>query len=87
MESGKAKRGPSSKRKKTNLKTKSKRKSPVASLIEKFARQLEGDDVKLSVSDYIRLLQFEREFTDSDSPKEVKVTWIDSQTDRPATEK
>ncbi len=33
---------------------------------------------KVSVSDYMRLLQFRRELADEERPREIKVTWIDS---------
>ena len=87
MERGKPKRAPSSKTKKLVRKevSSAKTKSPVSKLIERFAKQLEGDEIKLSVSDYLRLLQYERDLASSEAPREVKVTWIDSRVDQPVT--
>lgn len=89
MERGKPKRASSSTTKKTARQSKetlkSKSKSPISRLIERFTRQLEGDEIKLSVSDYLRLLQYERDLASSEAPKEVRVQWIDSRADQPVS--
>ena len=89
MERGKPKRASSSTTKKTVGKAKGtpkgKANSPISKLIERFTRQLEGDEIKLSVSDYLRLLQYERDLASSEAPREVRVQWIDSPADQPVT--
>lgn len=50
------------------------------SAITSIETKLTSQELKPSMSDYLKLLQLEREL-DEDSPKEVKVTWIE-----PATE-
>ena len=38
------------------------------------------NDLKPSMGDYMKLLQLEREL-DHDSPKEIKVTWVEPETE------
>lgn len=48
----------------------------VQGLIEQVEKRLGGDDVKVTLADYIRLVQLRKELED-EAPKEIKVTWIE----------
>lgn len=58
----------------------------IAALLDAFEQQIRDQTVKVSVSDYIRLLQLKREF-DEQKPKEIEVTWVDSLGEKNASEK
>jgi hypothetical protein len=49
--------------------------------ISKLLRKLEakmGDETpKASLGDFIRLVQLEKELADGETPREVKVTWVE----------
>jgi hypothetical protein len=48
-------------------------------MIEQLGARLteqEGKDARVSVSDYIRLLQLQKEI-EADEPKEIHVRWVD----------
>ncbi len=49
----------------------------IGSLLEAFEKQVKEKDFKISVSDYIRLLQFRREFEER-QPKAIEVKWVDT---------
>lgn len=49
----------------------------VGALLKKFEEQINGGEFKISVGDYLKLLQFKRDREDNE-PKRVEVTWIDS---------
>ncbi len=53
--------------------------------IERFEEKLEKEEVKVSVGDYIRLVQL-REEMKAEEPKEVKATWVEPEEKEPATE-
>jgi hypothetical protein len=60
--------------------------SPVVDkVIEKFEEKLEKEEVKVSVGDYIRLVQLRQEMK-AEEPKEVKATWVEPAEKEPATE-
>ena len=40
--------------------------------------RLEGETGKASITDYIRLLQLERELDDEDGPNEITVSWVET---------
>lgn len=66
----------------------SRRKHPVRK-IEELLGAIEGKlatDFKFTVGDYIRLLQALEEM-DSDEPKDIEVTWIDTLDDQSESEK
>jgi hypothetical protein len=48
----------------------------LATMIQKFEDRLKSDDFKPTLGDYLKLLQMEQEI-EQESPKEVKVTWVD----------
>ena len=48
----------------------------VESIRKRVEKKLSSDDVKASLTDYIRLLQLEKEL-EEDAPREIRVTWVD----------
>jgi hypothetical protein len=60
------------------------RRVRISSFLEKAIQDIEGKldskDLKPSMTDYMKLLQLEREL-DHDSPKEIKVTWVEPETE------
>jgi hypothetical protein len=48
----------------------------VRELLRKIERKLGGADVKATLSDYIKLLQLQKEI-EEEEPKEIKVTWVE----------
>jgi len=50
----------------------------VKKLLAKVEKKLSDQDVKATLGDYIRLVQLQKEL-DEDEPKEIKVTWNNSQ--------
>ena len=55
----------------------------VERLIGKVEKKLAADaDVKATVGDYIRLMQFHKELQE-DEPKDIEVRWIDPKTQEP----
>jgi hypothetical protein len=48
----------------------------VDELIEQVEKKLGGNDVKVTLADYIRLVQLRKEL-EEETPKEIKVTWIE----------
>jgi hypothetical protein len=61
------------------------RNERICELLSVFERQAVGEETKISVSDYVRLLQLKREF-DGDKPKDIIVTWVDSLPEKKNTE-
>ena len=60
------------------------RRVRISSFLEKaiqgIENKLDSTDLKPSMTDYMKLLQLEREL-DHDSPKEIKVTWVEPETE------
>src|SRR6266404_877362 len=52
----------------------------VKKLLENLEKKLSGDQVKASMGDYIRLVQLQKEL-DEESPREMKVTWVEPEGD------
>ena len=48
----------------------------VQGLIEQVEKRLAGADMKVTLADYIRLVQLRKEL-EEEAPKEIKVTWIE----------
>jgi hypothetical protein len=48
----------------------------VRKLLKKLEKQMGGGEMKASLGDYIRLVQLHKEL-DEESPREIKVTWVD----------
>ena len=49
----------------------------VQKAIDSFAEKLEGDDVKASIGDFIRLMQLQQEM-DEEQPDEIRVIWVEA---------
>jgi hypothetical protein len=47
----------------------------VTKIRKRVEQKLSESDVKVTLGDYIRLLQLEKELNE-DEPKEIKVTWV-----------
>ena len=48
----------------------------LANAIKGIEQKIDDKELKPTIGDYMKLLQLEREL-DEDSPKEIKVTWIE----------
>jgi hypothetical protein len=50
----------------------------VRKALEAFEKQLGGENFKPTLSEYLKLLQFEQEVTKEDKlPREITVTWVE----------
>lgn len=70
---------------KAGKKTGRSRGALIGDLLRKLEYKLESEDFKATLSDYIKLLQLEKELA-ADQIKEIKVTWIDPQETEQRTE-
>jgi len=52
----------------------------IAKLLDKIETKLQGEDLKVSLGDFIRLVQLEKELADEETPREIKVTWVEPRT-------
>ena len=50
----------------------------IQKLLGDIETRLESDSGKASISDYIRLLQLERELEEEEGPQEIKVSWVET---------
>jgi hypothetical protein len=48
----------------------------VEALLKNVEKKLTGKEVKATLGDYLKLVQFQKELEEED-PKEIKVTWVD----------
>jgi len=48
----------------------------VKSMLTKIEKKMSGDQMKATLGDYIRLVQLHKEL-DDESPKEIRVTWVE----------
>ena len=72
-------KNPKQKEKKQDRRTKlyGNRKERIAELLEKIEAQLDVGKMKITLADFIRLTQLERELEQDDQPREIVVTWKD----------
>jgi hypothetical protein len=49
----------------------------VAKLLHRLEATMETDTPKASLGDFIRLVQLERELADEETPREIRVTWVE----------
>jgi len=49
----------------------------VEQAIQQFGQKLDQNEVKPTIGDFIRLLQLEKELLEG-TPKEIKVSWVES---------
>jgi hypothetical protein len=61
------------------------RKQKISDWLGRIETKFKDEDGKVTVSDYIRLIQLERELKDDDPPGEIKITWVKRQ-ERSATD-
>ncbi len=57
----------------------------VDELIADFRAKLKGEQVKVSVGDFIRLIQLRSELQ-AEEPKEIRVTWVEPAEKEPVNE-
>jgi hypothetical protein len=55
----------------------SNRRERIAELLKKIEAQLDVGEMKITLADFIRLTQLERELEQDDQPREIIVTWKD----------
>ena len=53
-------------------------RTKIANLLKKVEEKLEEDTSKASLGDFIRLVQLERELADEETPREIRVRWVES---------
>lgn len=58
----------------SGLEKKKRQAEIVDELIAQAEKKLAGEDVKVTLADYIRLVQLRREL-EEDAPREIRVTW------------
>jgi hypothetical protein len=49
----------------------------IAKLLKRLEAKLEEETPKASLGDFIRLVQLEKELADEETPREIKVTWVE----------
>jgi len=59
-----------------NTETNAGRAQVIKGVLEKMEKQMSGEGMKATMGDYIRLVQLHKEL-DEESPKEIKVTWVE----------
>jgi len=59
-----------------NTETNAGRAQVIKGVLEKMEKQMADDGMKATMGDYIRLVQLHKEL-DEESPKEIKVTWVE----------
>ncbi len=80
VEAGEAKR---KKRGKSAAGSRRGRKRRVTDLLRQIETKLTVENMKISLGDFIRLMQLERELEQDEQPREVIITWKDP-SERPA---
>ncbi|HXE06005.1 MAG TPA: hypothetical protein VN579_08470 [Bryobacteraceae bacterium] len=58
----------------------------VKNMLTKIETKMKGDQMKATLGDYIRLVQLHKEL-DDESPKEIRVTWVEAAEKGSAKEK
>jgi hypothetical protein len=54
-----------------------KRTNLVDKMIKDFAASLKKGEVKVSVGDFVRLVQLREDLDEEEEPKEIRVTWVE----------
>lgn len=60
-----------------NRRLRGTRKQRIRTLLRKMEQKLNADQGKVTLADFIRLTQLERELEDEEQPREIIVTWKD----------
>ena len=58
------------------------RRQRIGRLVTEIERRLDVENSKVSIGDFIRLLQLERELEEEEQPREIVVTWKDPAEER-----
>ena len=58
------------------------RRQRITKLLKEVEKRLDVDTSKVTLGDYIRLTQLERELEDEEQPREIIVTWKDPAEER-----
>jgi len=53
------------------------RRERISQLLKRIEEQLNIQDMKITLSDFIRLTQLERELEQQEQPREIIITWKD----------
>lgn len=59
-----------------------KRSRLVGRMLRKFEEKLQDEQYKVSVGDFVRLVQLEQDLK-QDTPKEIRVTWVEPAENEP----
>jgi hypothetical protein len=62
------------------------KKALVKQAIQQFGKKLDSNELKPTVGDFLRLLQIEKELLE-ETPKEIKVSWVEPEEKEHAPEK
>ena len=49
-------------------------------MLESIEQKLKGKDLKVTLADYIRLVQLKKEL-EGEEPREIRVTWVDRESE------
>ena len=49
-------------------------------MLEGIEKKLQKQDLKVTLADYIRLVQLQKEL-EADEPREIRVTWVDRESE------
>jgi hypothetical protein len=55
------------------------RKEKISEWLGRIEEKFKDEDSKVTVADYIRLIQLERELEEDHPPGEIKITWVKQQ--------
>lgn len=75
------KRGPPNPAGESKTKTTAGRAQVVKNMLTRIEEKMGTDGMKATMGDYIRLVQLHKEL-DDESPKEIKVTWVEPAGDK-----
>ena len=67
---------------KPRLASKLSRRQRITNLLVDIEKRLDIENSKVTLADFIRLTQLERELEEEEQPKEIVVTWVDPEEKR-----
>ena len=50
-------------------------------ILSEVEKKIDAGEVKASLGDYIRLVQLHKELDEEQQPREIKVTWVEPETE------
>ena len=65
------------KREKAKPKLEGNRKKRISDLLAEIEQNLDPSQMKITLADFIRLMQLERELEQDEQPREIIITWKD----------